>query len=194
MYTKARIQGHPIHPMLIAFPVALYTSTVIAILVHLGTGDPFWYRLAFWTNLGGVVMAAIAAVPGLIDLVGLPAHSRARITGLRHAGFNVLALGLFVASVVVLGRSWARHDLIGTELSAAAPLVLGIFGLFSTVAAGWLGWTLVQTHHVGVKPSRHVIEEPSPRDRIEDLDELDLPMGEHEHEHEHEPVTRYPIH
>src|SRR5262249_26362635 len=95
MYTKARIAGHPIHPMLVAFPIALYVSTVVALLAHAGTHDPFWYRVALWTNLVGVVMAAVAAIPGLIDLLSIPARSRARATGLRHAGFNVLALVLF---------------------------------------------------------------------------------------------------
>src|SRR3954462_759161 len=96
MYSKAAIAKHPIHPMLIAFPVALYVSTVVALIVHVAVADPFWYRAAFWTNLAGVVMAAVAAVPGLIDLLGLPARSRARATAVRHAAFNVLALAMFV--------------------------------------------------------------------------------------------------
>lgn len=189
MLTKARIKGHPIHPMLIAFPVALYTATVVAIVVHLGTGDPFWYRGAVWTNIAGVVMAAVAALPGLIDLLTLPAHSRARITGLRHAGLNVLALGLFIASAIVLGLSWLHHTLIATPLDDILPLILSGLGLLATVGAGWLGWTLVQTHHVGIKPTRHMLVEPAPRDQIDDLDELDIPFdGEHEH------VRHIPVH
>src|SRR4051812_45093025 len=90
MYTRARIAGHPIHPMLIAFPIALYVSTVVALLSFLGTNDYFWYRVATYANIAGVVMAAAAAVPGLIDLLHIPERSRARATGLRHAGFNVL--------------------------------------------------------------------------------------------------------
>lgn len=189
MLTKARIKGHPIHPMLIAFPVALYTATVVAIFVHLGTGDPFWYRAAVWTNIAGVVMAGVAAIPGVIDLLTLPSHSRARVTGLRHAGLNVLALALFVASAIVLGNSWAHHEQVATPLDDAAPLVITILGLLATVAAGWLGWTLVQTHHVGIKPTRHVLAEPAPRDRIDDLDELDLPF-----DGERERVRHIPVH
>jgi len=175
MYTKARIAGHPIHPMLIAFPVALYVATVVALLVHIGTHDPFWFRAALWTNIAGVVMAAIAAIPGTIDLfTTVPAESRARVTGLRHAAFNVLALVLFVISAVMLYRS------AGTQLTPAAgtyradvtaPLVLSILGVLSTVTAGWLGWTLVQTHHVGVHPSRYDRAGVAP-DEVDDLDEL----------------------
>jgi uncharacterized membrane protein len=166
MYTKAAIAKHPIHPMLIAFPVALYVATVIALIVHGVTNDPFWYRAAFWVNLGGVVGAALAAVPGLIDLLSLPRKSRARATGVRHALFNVLALALFVISDIIIGKHW-----FGTAvgLPDTAPLVLGIIGLASTGIAGALGWTLVQTHHVGVKPTQHVGGLP---EEVDDLDEM----------------------
>ena len=167
MYTKATIAKHPIHPMLIAFPVALYTATVVALIVHAGTDDPFWYRAAFWVNLAGVVMAAIAAVPGLIDLLSVPAKSRARTTGLRHALFNVLALALFVISDILIGMHWYGN---AVGLPDAAPLVLSIVGLGSTLVAGALGWTMVQTHHVGVKPTeRHGLRLP---EDVDDLDEL----------------------
>jgi len=143
--------------MLIAFPVALYVATVVTLIVHAVGGDPFWYRVAMWSNLGGIVMAAVAAVPGLIDLVSLPRHSRPRATGIRHAGFNILALTLFTISAVMLWRNAGNTQAIATghyHLNVTAPLVLSILGVLSTLAAGWLGWTLVQTHHVGVKPSQ----------------------------------------
>jgi len=170
MYTRAAVAKHPIHPMLIAFPVALYTATVIALIVHAGTHDPFWYRAAFWANLAGVVMAAVAAIPGFIDLLSLPRHTKALTTGLRHAAFNVLALALFVISVIILGRNWFGPTLV---LDTAAPLVLGIIGLGSTVVAGALGWTMVQTHHVGVKPTQHHVAMPP--EEVDDLDELIAP-------------------
>jgi uncharacterized membrane protein len=168
MYTKAAVARHPIHPMLVAFPVGLYTATVVALFAHVASGDPFWYRVAFWANLAGVVMAAVAAVPGLIDLLGLPAHSKARTTALRHAAFNVFALVMFVISAIILGRNWFA----GREnLADGPPLVFGLIGLVSTVAAGALGWTLVQTHHVGVKPTQRPTSS-RPREEIDDLDEL----------------------
>jgi len=166
MYTKARIAKHPIHPMLVAFPIALYATTVLALFVHLGTSDPFWYRVALYANVGGVVMALVAAVPGLVDLANLPAYSTARETGLRHAAFNVLALLFFAASAAVIYGHWVR----GHVLADGVPLALSLVGLASTATAGWFGWTLVQTHHVGVKPTeRH----PTRFDHeIDDLDEL----------------------
>jgi len=149
MHSKARIAGHPIHPMLIAFPVAMYTATVVTLITHIATGDAFWFRVAFYANVAGVATAGLAAIPGLIDLLGLPRRSRARATGIKHAAFNVLALSLFAVSAALLYRNF---DVVGYDVTA--PLVLGGAGLLSTMAAGWLGWNLVQTHHVGVKPAQ----------------------------------------
>ena len=169
MYTKASIARHPMHPALVAFPIALYTATVVALLVNIGTHDVFWYRAAMWTNLAGVVMAVVAAIPGTIDLLTLPRQSRARVTGLRHAGFNVLALVLYAISAVILWRNM-HTDASEIVLDTTAPLVLGIVGLLSTLTAGMLGWTLVQTHHVGIRPTVY----GSRRDPsvVDDLDEL----------------------
>ncbi len=176
MYTKAAVARHPIHPMLIAFPVALYVATVVALFVHIGTHDPFWYRAAFWTSLAGVVMAAVAAIPGLVDLLTLPAHTKARMTGYKHAGFNVLSLALFVIACIIMGRNWYAADVDLAHLDDATPLVLGLIGVASTLAAGWLGWTMVQTHHVGVKPTTHMNYAHGPED-VDDLDELvTMPM------------------
>jgi uncharacterized membrane protein len=181
MQSKARIAGHPIHPMLIAFPVALYVATVVTLLVHVATNDAFWYRVALWSNIGGVVMAAIAAIPGLIDLISLPRGSRARATGIRHAAFNVLALVLFAISAVLLYRNAGTNAAVAPgpyELDVTAPLALSILGVLSTLAAGWLGWTLVQTHHVGIKPSQFG------RDVVDD-DHID----EYERDHPAMPAT-----
>ena len=179
MYTKARIAGHPIHPMLVAFPIALYVVTVGALFAHLGTHESFWYRVALYSNIGGVVLALVAAVPGFIDLVtAVPKRTRARVTGIRHAAFNVLALVLFAISAFMLYRN-AGSSLNPAEgrygLDTTAPLLLSVLGILSTLVAGWLGWTMVQTHHVGIKPTRFDRVGVAPED-LDDLDEIpDMP-------------------
>jgi len=152
MYSKAKISGHPIHPALIAFPVALYVGTLVSLIAfQAGVGDAFWFRLACYASLAGVIMAGVAAVPGLIDLLQIPSGSVARRTGVTHALLNVSALALFVTATVLLWRQWSGFP--GLPLDARAPLVLALIGCSLTVAAGALGWTLVQTHHIGVDDS-----------------------------------------
>ena len=148
MYSKAKIAGHPIHPMLIAFPVAFYAATLVSLIVYGANEDPFWFRTAVVANAAGVIMAAVAAVPGLIDFVaGIPRGTRAAGTALRHALLNVSALVLFVVNFFYIREGW-RGDIPSENVA----IVLSALGVLATLGAGWFGWKLVQKHHVGVEP------------------------------------------
>lgn len=163
--------------MLVAFPIALYVATVVTLFVHIVTGDSFWFRAALWANIGGVCTAALAAIPGFIDLVNLP-RSRARQLGIRHAAFNVLALGLFAISAVLLYRTAGGTAMIPSgamRFDVTAPFVLGILGSLSTVAAGWLGWEMVQKQHVGIAPARYAGAD-SDVEELEDFEPRELHM------------------
>jgi uncharacterized membrane protein len=150
MHSKAQIGGHPIHPMLVALPIGMFVGTVGALLAHLATGDTFYYRAAMIANIAGVAGALLAAIPGAIDLFHLPRGSQARATGVKHASVALLTVGLFSISAAILYRNW--HDQPAL-LSVTVPLAISIAGLLALLIVGMLGWTLVQTYHVGVKPS-----------------------------------------
>lgn len=147
MYSKAKLLGHPIHPMLVAFPVAFYTGTLAAFIVYQATLDTFWCRVATVANWAGVAMALVAAVPGFIDwAVGIPRNSAAKTTGLLHMGLNVSALLVFFANAVVYTDRWDQP-----MPSGKTGIVLAAIGVLLTLPAGFLGWSLVQDHHVGVR-------------------------------------------
>ena len=72
MRTPASIAGHPIHPMLIVFPVGLLIFSLICDVISTRSADPSpWALVAFYTMVGGLIGALVAAVPGLIDLLSL---------------------------------------------------------------------------------------------------------------------------
>jgi uncharacterized membrane protein len=150
--SKAAIKGHPIHAMLVGFPVALYTAGLVALIVYAATRDPFWFRAAMTMWFAGVGFAAVAAIFGVIDLfVGVPRNEVAtRRTGVRHMGLNVLALVLFTAGAFMLLDTWQRAFDIA-KMGVVFPITIGTVGLLLTAAAGFLGWRLVQTHHVGIQ-------------------------------------------
>ncbi len=180
MYSKARVAGHPIHPMIVAFPIAFYTATVASLLAYVGSQEAFWYRVAMIANVAGIVTAVIAVIPGAIDLFALPKPSRARAAGLRHAGFNLLATGLFAITAIVLYRNWSQRMMVDGEyiFDATIPLAMSVVAWVSMVIAGSLGWTLVQTHHVGVKPAFIHAGRPSREPELalgpDELVEIDL--------------------
>jgi uncharacterized membrane protein len=163
MHSKARVAGHPIHPMLVAFPLAFYTTTVVTLLVYIGTREAFWYRFAMVASLAGIATAVIAAIPGVIDLRPLPSGSRARKAGLQHAGFHLLATGLFAVTALVLYETWIDRTMVNGEyiFDATVPLALAVVAWVAMVIAGSLGWTMVQTRHVGIKPALVRPDRPS---------------------------------
>ena len=146
MYSKIKLLGHPLHPMLVAYPIALYTATLVAFIISAARGDPFWFRVAVVANIGGVIMAALAAVPGFVDwAMGIPNDSPAKGHGLRHMLLNVIALVLFIINAVVHASQWnAAHP------DKAWGIVLAVVGVLCTVGAGFFGWTMIQDDHVGI--------------------------------------------
>jgi uncharacterized membrane protein len=149
MYSKARILGHPIHAMLVGFPVASYTFTPVFFGAYAFNRDPFWFKVAILTNIIGVVTAVIAAIFGFIDwAMGIPHNHPAKSTGLIHMLANVVALTLFTVNAVMQFSKW--ND-VRPDLGPALPLT--IVGLLITFFAGFMGWKMVQDHHVGVNLS-----------------------------------------
>ena len=149
MYSKVKIAGHPVHAMLVGLPVGLYVVTFGSYLAYALGAEPFWFRAGVYANVGGVITAALAAVPGFIDWAfGIPAGTPAKRTGLAHMAFNVGALLLFAVDAFL---QWSHRNEVLPATGASAALA-GL-GVVLTAAAGFLGWKLVQTHHVGVELS-----------------------------------------
>jgi uncharacterized membrane protein len=156
VYSKVKIAGHPVHPMLVCYPVACYTGTLAAFVVYAASGQEFWLNMAIALNVAGLVTAAIAMFPGIVDwALGIPFDSAAKKFGLIHAGFNVTAFGLFVGVLAAYGHDWN-----GPAASPALGIVLSAGGVGATVAAGFFGWMLVQDYHVGVRlaPEQELVE------------------------------------
>jgi uncharacterized membrane protein len=133
--------------MIIAYPIAFYTSTLLGFIIYGATGDFFWLKLTIAVNLAGIAMAVVAALPGFLDwLLGIPSDTGAKRDGLIHGLFNVAALALFTVSFIAYASHWN-----GPKTGAALGIVLSALGVACTLAAGWYGWTLVQGWHVGVE-------------------------------------------
>ncbi len=153
--TRARISKHPIHPMLVVFPIGLWGAAVVFDIVHAFTGNPLWRSLAFWNILGGIVGALVAAVPGLIDYSEM--QGRARRIANWHMALNFGITALFAVNLL-LRTEW------GTRFISAdswIPLGLSVVGNAVLGVSGWLGGEMVYVERVGVEDKR----EPRPEDR-----------------------------
>lgn len=141
MRTRASVAGHPIHAMLIVFPVGLFIFSLICDLVSLCVADAAtWTIVALYTMIGGFIGALIAAIPGLIDLLSLT-DARVKKIAITHMSINLVAVALYAINI------WLR--LQGSP-TASTPLVLSVIAVLGLAVSGWLGGEMVHVHGVGV--------------------------------------------
>src|SRR5262245_31260213 len=150
MRTPANIARHPIHPMLVSIPIGLWIFSLACDLIRVfGGSSPNWQIAAYYTLVGGIVGALVAAVPGFIDMLSLPAGPKR--TALIHMAINLTVVVLYV------WNAWLRkHD--GLELG----VWLSALGVGLLAVSGWLGGKMVYVHGIAVDvpaesapPSRH---------------------------------------
>src|SRR4051812_39823456 len=140
--SRASIMGHPLHPMIVPFPIAFLVGTLATDLVFRSTGDPSWAMFSKWMLVAGLVTAAIAAVLGLIDFVGIK-RVRSGLIGWAHMGGNVTAVVLSLISLIARWNDPVHGlDSIGLPISVIVTVVL--------IGTGWLGGELVYRRKVGV--------------------------------------------
>ena len=144
MRSKAKIAGHPIHPMLIPLPIGLFVGAIVADVLYQTSGNVFWYDVAWWTMAGGVVTALLAAVPGLIDYFAVARRTRARTTATVHMALNLTVVALYAVNLYIRNDHGA---LAGGTWGLAFGLDILAAGMLS--ASGWLGGELVYRFGIG---------------------------------------------
>ncbi|MBK5198484.1 MAG: DUF2231 domain-containing protein [Methyloceanibacter sp.] len=144
MRTPASIAKHPIHPMLVVFPLGLWIFSLICDLIGLSVAAPaVWHTVAFYTMVGGLIGALAAAVPGLIDFLyykggASPVYKIA----LTHMTINLTVVVLYAVNI------WLRTS--GQE-SMKVSVILSVIGVGMIAVSGWLGGQMVHVYGVGVE-------------------------------------------
>lgn len=144
MRTPASIAGHPIHPMVVPIAIGGFVLSFVFDIVHLTTGnmDP-WATVAYFTMIGGIVGALIAAVFGFTDYASLTnVH-------IKHLASMHMALNLTIVILYIV-NAWVRH---GNPASLKGPMLLSLLCLILLGISGWLGGHMVYVAGVGVDPA-----------------------------------------
>ena len=141
-HSTVQVAGHPIHPMLIPFPIAFFVGTLATDIVYSQNGQPFWATMGQWLLTAGLAMAALAAVAGLTDFLG-----DRRIRQLNAAWHHMI--GNVTAVVLELVNLWQRLDK-GPDFVVPTGLILSAAVTLLLLYNGWRGWEMVYRHHVGV--------------------------------------------
>ena len=139
-HSTARIMDHPIHPMLIPFPIVCFVGAFVTDIMFNSNGQPGWATASNWLLGVGLVMAAIAATAGLVDFLGDP-----RVRGLGDAVKHLLAnVTAVVLEAVNLVLRMGNPDFIRTGVYISGVVVLIL------IYSGWKGGNLVFRHGIGV--------------------------------------------
>jgi uncharacterized membrane protein len=142
MESKAKLLGHPIHQMLIVFPLGVLAMSLVFDLIARFAGLPKLHEAAFYMIAAGIISGLVAAVFGLIDFLAIPGATRAKRIGALHGVGNVIVVVIFAASWLLRRDDPARPEILAIVLSAAAAGLATI--------TGWLGGELVDRLGVGV--------------------------------------------
>jgi uncharacterized membrane protein len=148
MQSRARFLGHPIHQMLIVFPLGLLATAVMFDIVALVRGNPFFFHMAYWMIAAGILGGLVSAIFGTIDWLAIPSGTRANIVGLWHGSGNLVVILLFAAS-------WFLRRPVPTDPGTGA-LICSFAGAGLSLITGWLGGELVDRLAIGVDPGAHL--------------------------------------
>lgn len=143
-----KVAGHPVHPILIVFPLGLLATAAIFDIITLSTSDGKWSNIAWYMIGAGIIGGLLAAIFGLIDWLAIPSNTRAKAIGLWHGGLNVLVVLLFAVSWILRRPTPASPGNVALLISFGAVVI--------ALIAGWFGGELVDRLGVGVDDGAHL--------------------------------------
>jgi nitrite reductase/ring-hydroxylating ferredoxin subunit/uncharacterized membrane protein len=142
MRSKAHIKSHPLHPILVAFPIAFFIGAFVFDSLSLIMHQQSFWQTGNYLAIAGIAAALVAAIPGIIDyLYTVPPKSSGKKRATQHGLINLI--NVFVFCFIVYYRHKTGADvLVVAGMEGVGVLLLSI--------AGWLGGTLVHRNQIGI--------------------------------------------
>ena len=135
------LAGHPIHAMLVAFPITLAMSTLGCDIFYWWTGDPFWARVALWASGFAFWLGIAASIAGTAELLLVPGIRK------RAASWTHAIAGVTLVSIA--GANWGLRLVDHEDILPVGPL-MSLLGAIFVGLAGWHGGKLVFDHGLAV--------------------------------------------
>ncbi|WP_309741346.1 DUF2231 domain-containing protein [Chamaesiphon sp. OTE_20_metabat_361] len=136
------IAKHPLHPLIVTFPIAFLSGAAGADVGYWLTGDAFWARAAIWFIGAGFVSGLLAALTGMLDFLRID-RVRKRSAGWIHMVTNVVAMSLTLVNWILRWNNFEGAILpVGMIISVVVASLLAI--------SGWFGAELIYRHKVAV--------------------------------------------
>jgi uncharacterized membrane protein/nitrite reductase/ring-hydroxylating ferredoxin subunit len=150
---------HPIHPMLVHFPIGFLVLSFLLDLVSLAFPEvPNLVRGSFYAMLFGIITALLAAVPGFVDYSDIRRDHPGKATATRHMILNLMIVAIYGINL------WIRSSAVNDPKISLPPLLLSIIGVGLLSVSGYLGGRLI--YDEGIAVGRHKRHTPIPQDTL----------------------------
>jgi uncharacterized membrane protein/nitrite reductase/ring-hydroxylating ferredoxin subunit len=142
MKSKANFKGHPLHPILVSFPIAFFIGALAFDVLGLVYSRNDFHTTAMYLEIAGISFALLAAIPGIIDFIFIvPPKSSGKKRAVKHGLINIMVVIIFTIAFVFRQKQ---------DISFIFIICLEIAGIILLSIAGWLGGTLVYRNQIGV--------------------------------------------
>ena len=150
---------HPIHPMLVHFPIGFLVLSFLLDLVSLAFPEvPGLLRGSFYAMLLGIIAALLAAVPGIVDYSEIRRDHPGKVVATRHMILNLMVVAIYGINL------WIRSSALSDPKISLLPFLLSIIGIGLLSVSGYLGGRLV--YDEGIAVGRHKRRTPTPQETI----------------------------
>jgi uncharacterized membrane protein/nitrite reductase/ring-hydroxylating ferredoxin subunit len=142
MRSKANIKGHPIHPILVSFPIAFFTGAFILDLIYLMTESKNYFQAGIYLTSGGIIFGVLAAIPGIIDYIfTIPPKSSANQRATNHGLLNSTVIIIFIITLLLRTKS---------DINLFVIIGLEGIGIILLSISGWMGGTLIVRNQISI--------------------------------------------
>lgn len=149
MNSHVKLMGHPLHPMLVVYPLGLLSTAVIFDILFKFINNSAFPVVSYWLITAGIIGGLLAAVIGLMEWLAVPNNSRAKSIGGYHGLGNLAIVLLFAAS-------WWLRTGVQDHIPSTIAFILSLLGFLLALVTGWLGGELVYRLGVGVDHGANV--------------------------------------
>jgi uncharacterized membrane protein len=135
--STAKSGGRPIHKLLVAFSAAYFVGALATDLAYLQTPDVMWERFSIWLITAGMILAGVAVVAYVIDLV--TGRQIDRPTWPRAIGYALVILLSLINAFVHSRDGYTAVVPTGLVLSGLVTVVLLLTALTGTADRSRVG-------------------------------------------------------
>src|SRR5438034_7973719 len=97
MRSKLNLKGHPLHPILVAFPIAFFIGTLLFDILGWWQNIDAYRRTGMYLEITGIISGLLAAVPGIVDYFFIvPPKSSGKKRAAQHGILNISMLVIFI--------------------------------------------------------------------------------------------------